>query len=117
MAERDKIIKSGQFTWPRMLFLAAVGLFVFLMVSAEGGKYLSIGYWILTLAICGLLVMVAIDYGVKMEKVELQPGQLHPTLSSSTAVSSVESVDRPRPAQVAAAKPKRKGSRPAKRRR
>jgi hypothetical protein len=115
MAERDKIIKSGQFTWSRMLFLAVVGLFVFLMVSAEGGKYLSIGYWVLTLAICGVLFMVAIDYGVEMEKVELSGREFH-ALQSSPAPSAVEPVDRPRAAQVAA-KPKRKGSRPAKRRR
>jgi hypothetical protein len=114
MAERDKIIKGGQFTWPRMVFLAAVGIFVFLMVSAEGGKYLSIGYWVLTLAICALLFMVAIDYGVQMEKVELTGREFH---AAVPAPSAVEPADRPRPAQVTVAKPKRKGSRPAKRRR
>ena len=87
MAERDKIIKGGQITWPRLLFLAAVGLFVFLMVSAEGGKYLAIGYWVLTLAICGLLFIIAIDYGIKMEAVELHHG--HPAPISSASVTSV----------------------------
>lgn len=54
MAERDKVIKSGQLTLPRILFLAVVGGVIVFTVYA-GGVYLSIGYWLLTVAICGLL--------------------------------------------------------------
>src|SRR5712691_4637777 len=76
MAERDKVIKSGQLTIPRILFLALIGGLIVAMVSF-GGKALIIGYWGLTVAICGLLYLIAIDYRVKMDKVELtgQPVQ------------------------------------------
>src|SRR5580765_8779751 len=70
MAERDKVIKSGQLTLPRILFLAVIGGIIVFTVYA-GGVYLTIGYWGLTIAICGLLFLIAIDYGVKIEKVSL----------------------------------------------
>jgi hypothetical protein len=70
MAEKDKVIKSGQLTLPRILFLVAVGVVIAGMV-ALGGKFLIIGYWVVTLTICGLLYLIAIDYGVHMEKVDL----------------------------------------------
>ena len=114
MAERDKVIKSGQVTLPRVLFLAAIGGIIVFTVYA-GGIYLAIGYWFITLAICVLLFLIAIDYGVKMEKVNLQvePGQaaaaaaaVEPTNAATTGVKAAVEV-----------RPKKRTSRPAKRRR
>ena len=70
MAERDKVIKSGQLTLPRILFLALIGGAIVFTVYA-GGIFLTLGYWLITLALCVLLFLIAIDYGVKMEKVNL----------------------------------------------
>ncbi len=112
MAERDKVIKSGQLTLPRILFLVVVGGIIVFTVYA-GGVYLSIGYWFLTIAICGLLFLIAIDYGVKMDKVNLtaEPAQ--------AAAASAESTSAPTPSlktTLGEARPKKR-SRPAKRRR
>ena len=68
MAE-DKILKSGQFTIARLLFLVACGA-VIVGIVALGGKFLSIGYLLLSAVICVLLYLVAIDYGVKMDTVD-----------------------------------------------
>ena len=112
MAERDKVIKSGQLTLPRILFLAAVGGVIVFTVYA-GGVYLSIGYWGLTIAICGLLFLIAIDYGVDMEKISLtaEPGQAavaaEPTNASTAGLKTT----------LGEARPKKRTSRPAKRRR
>ena len=113
MAERDKVIKSGQLTLSRLLFLAAVGgIIVFTVYS--GGVFLSIGYWLLTLAICVLLYLIAIDYGVKMDKVDLTSQPLQAAAgpdATSTAVPGLK-------ASAAEVRPKRRsGARPAKRRR
>lgn len=112
MAERDKVIKSGQLTIPRLLFLAVVGGLIVAMVSL-GGKALIIGYWGLTLAICGLLYLIAIDWRVKMDKVDLT-GQPTPTtaLPEPTGVTS-ESVK----TTMGQPRAKRRPSRSAKRRR
>lgn len=111
MAERDKVIKSGQLTIPRIAFLAVVGLLLWAIVFL-GGVYLSIGYWILTLGICGLLFLIAIDYGVKMDRVSLasEPVQAVATESGSVAPSALK-------ASTAEPKAKKRTSRPAKRRR
>ena len=112
MAERDKIIKSGQLTLPRIAFLGLVGLVLWAIVYF-GGVFLSIGYWLLTLAICGLLFLIAIDYGVKIEKVELAAETGHPdALAESTATPSAELKT-----TMGGPRPKRRTSRPAKRRR
>jgi|SRR5258705_4637501 len=113
MAERDKVIKSGQLTLPRILFLVVIGGIIVFTVYA-GGVYLSIGYWFLTIAICGLLFLIAIDYGVKMDKVSLtaEPAQ--------AAVASAESTSAATPSlktTLGEARPKKRTSRPAKRRR
>ncbi|MEK6322606.1 MAG: hypothetical protein AABN33_13100 [Acidobacteriota bacterium] len=113
MAERDKVIKSGQITLPRILFLALVGGIIVFTVYA-GGVYLSIGYWFLTLAISGLLFLIAIDYGVKMDRVDLsvQPVQAAAAAESTSAAMPSLKTSAPE------ARPKRRsGSRPAKRRR
>ena len=111
MAEKDKVIKSGQLTLPRILFLLAVGAVVAGMV-AVGGKFLIVGYWVLTLAICGLLYLISIDYGIRMEAVDLtaQP-------SPSGAGEAPPTGDTPRAAAPAEPRAKRRTSRPAKRRR
>ena len=62
----DKVIKSGQFTLPRLLFLVVSGLLVFIIVAT--GR-LNIGYILLTLAICVLLYLIATDWGVQMESI------------------------------------------------
>jgi len=111
MAEKDKVIKSGQLTLPRILFLVVVGVVVAGMV-AVGGKFLIIGYWVLTLAICGLLYLIAIDYGVHMEKVDLTG---HPT--QTAAVEAAPAAESTRAATPAEPRAKRRTTRPVKRRR
>lgn len=111
MAEKDRIIKSGQLTLPRLLFLAAIGGMIVFMVYF-GGIWLSIGYWVITLGISLLLYLIAIDYGVKMEKVDLATAQ------STAAGTPPEPVTTPREIKAAAeARPKRRTNRPVKRRR
>jgi hypothetical protein len=113
MAERDKVIKSGQLTVPRILFLAAVGGIIVFTVYA-GGIYLSIGYWVITLAICVLLFMIAIDYGVKMDKVDLSAQPIQATAAAEATTATVQGLK----TSAAEARPKRRsGSRPTKRRR
>jgi len=111
MADRDKVIKSGQFTLPRILFLALIGGLIVAMV-ALGGKALIIGYWVMTLAICALLYLIATDYGVKMDTVNLtgQPAQAAAIESAPAAAEGA------RPA-AADSRVKRRPSRPVKRRR
>ena len=112
MAEKDKVIKSGQLTLPRIIFLVAVGVVIAGMV-ALGGKFLIIGYWVLTLAICGLLYLIAIDYGVHMEKVDLSG---HPTPAALEATPAAEATR----VATSSAEPRAKRrttGRPAKRRR
>ncbi len=112
MAERDKVIKSGQLTLPRILFLAVVGGIIVFTVYA-GGIFLSLGYWFLTIAICGLLFLIAIDYGVKMDKVSL-------TVEPAQAAAAIEPTGAATPSlktTLGEARPKKRTSRPAKRRR
>ena len=110
MAE-DKIIKSGQLTLPRLVFLALAGGLIALFV-ARGGVWLTVGYFALTAFLCVLLFLIAIDYGVKMDKVRLH-GQ--PTEGPvPDEVSPAREIFRPTAAEP---RPKRKGSRAAKRRR
>ncbi len=111
MAEKDKVIKSGQLTLPRILFLVAVGIVVAGMV-AVGGKFLIVGYWVLTLAICALLYLISIDYGIHMEKVDLtaQP-------ASPAAIEATPAVSPAGAAATAEPRTKRRTSRPVKRRR
>ncbi|MEK6410232.1 MAG: hypothetical protein AABN34_25175 [Acidobacteriota bacterium] len=112
MAERDKVIKSGQITLPRILFLAVVGGIIVSTVYA-GGIFLSIGYWSLTLAICALLFVIAMDYGVKMDKVDLSGQQAQAAAPAEAAAAAAPSVK----TAIGDARPKKRGSRPVKRRR
>jgi hypothetical protein len=112
MAEKDKVIKSGQLTLSRLFFLAIIGVLVAGMV-ALGGKFLIIGYWVLTLAICGLLYLISIDYGIHMDKVDLTS---HP--APTAALADAPGTDAPRAAAAAESRVKRRtSSRPVKRRR
>ena len=111
MAERDKVIKSGQLTLPRILFLAVIGGSIVFTVY-KGGIYLTLGYWLITLALCVLLFLIAIDYGVNMEKVNLagNPVQAAAMEADVAPVSSLKtSLGDPRP--------KKRTARAAKRRR
>ena len=111
MAEKDKVIKSGQLTLSRLFFLAVIGVLVAGMV-ALGGKFLIIGYWLLTLAICGLLYLISIDYGIHMDKVDLNS---HP--APTAALEGSPAADAPRAAAATEPRAKRRTSRPVKRRR
>jgi hypothetical protein len=113
MAERDKIIKSGQLTLPRILLLAVVGGIIVSTVYA-GGVYLTVGYWLITLAICALLFLIAIDYGVTMDKVtfSVDPVQaLGATLETADPTTPIVKTTLGEP------RAKKRTSRPAKRRR
>src|SRR5947207_1634431 len=112
MAERDKVIKSGQLTLPRLLFLVVVGGAIVFTVYA-GGIYLSIGYWLLTLSICGLLFLIAIDWGVKMDKIDLT-GQSVPAAGPADVAATIAA---PVSRAAAEVRPKKRSARPAKRRR
>lgn len=65
MAE-EKVLKGGQITIPRILFLLVVGGLITATV-ALGGVWLSIGYWLITLGLCVLLYLISVDYGVNMD--------------------------------------------------
>src|SRR5215470_15111802 len=112
MAEKDKVIKSGQLTLPRILFLGVLGLIIAGMV-ALGGKFLIIGYWVLTLSICGLLYLIAVDYGIHMEKVDASGPALPAPVPGEVAAPA----DASRAASTADIRVKRRPSRTAKRRR
>ncbi len=111
MAEKDRVLKSGQFTFSRLLFLAAVGGLVVAMV-ALGDIWLNIGYWVITLAICGVLFLVAIDYGTHIETVPLtsEPAQVRANLDAQTPAAGEATLTRE-------ARARRRTTRPAKRRR
>lgn len=113
MAERDKVIKSGQLTLPRILFLAVIGGIIVFTVYA-GGIFLSLGYWLITLTICGLLFLIAIDYGVKMEKVNLT---VEPAQAAAAAMDANGAATPSLKTTLGEARPKKRTSRPARRRR
>ena len=112
MAERDKVIKSGQLTIPRILFLVLVGGMIVMMVSL-GGKALIIGYWVLTLAICGLLYLIAIDWRVNMERIDLTGPSVQPATAQELSTAPTAGVR----TTLGEARPKKRTSRAAKRRR
>lgn len=113
MAERDKVIKSGQITLPRILFLAVVGGVIVFTVYA-GGIFLTLGYWLITLAICGLLFLIAIDYGVKMEQVNLAAD---PVQAAAATMEPGNAATPSLKATLGEPRAKKRTSRPAKRRR
>jgi hypothetical protein len=103
----EKILKSGQFTIARLLFLAACGA-VIVGIVALGGQFLSIGYLLLSAVICVLLYLVAIDYGVKMDTID--------TTAAKAQALPLESAVVARPV-VDDSKTRKRGSRTVKRRR
>lgn len=108
MAE-DKVIKSGQLTIPRLAFLGLCGLILFVIVATG---QLAIGYLLITGVLCLLLLLVTIDYRVSYEA-EVKPSQSQQQQTVAAGTAEV-------PAPVVAARearPRRRGSRPAKRRR
>jgi hypothetical protein len=84
---QDKLIKTGQLTFARLLFLVFCGALLFAFV-ALGGKFLTVGYFLVTLAICVLLFLIAIDYGVKIEKVTTSESAATPVLDQTVPVAS-----------------------------
>ncbi|HET9533711.1 MAG TPA: hypothetical protein VFQ92_25395 [Blastocatellia bacterium] len=104
---KDKIIKSGQFTFRRILFLAVIGGIIVGTV-AMGGLWLNIGYWLITLGLVVLLLLIAFDYGVSFERVEAQPQQPQPLAAVEPSVVSQT---------VSEARVRRRSSRQVKRRR
>jgi len=111
----EKVIKSGQLTLSRVFFLAVCGGIVFLLVAS--GK-LIIGYHLLTLVLCGLLFLIATDWGVNLEPVETARLAGRPD-ERQAGVSTGSQSTEPMTAQAAArdARVKRKSSRQSKRRR
>ena len=79
---------------------------------AIGGLALNIGYWALSLGISALLYLIAIDYGIKMDKIDTAaPAQV------TAAASGVPSPATETPRTTSEVRVKRKTNRPAKRRR
>ena len=107
----EKLIKSGQLTLPRLLFLGLTGALIAFFV-ARGGIWLTIGYFALTAFLCVLLFLIAIDYGVTMDKVRLQGQPSEGPVPDE--VTPAREIFRPTATEP---RPKRKGGRPAKRRR
>lgn len=110
MAE-EKVIKSGVLTIPRLLFLAVVGLVIALTVW-RGGVWLTIGYWLMTLGLSGLLFLIAMDYGVSKDKMRIGPAS-EPIDAPAAAITAQEGER----ASAAAPRVRRRTSRPTKRRR
>jgi hypothetical protein len=89
------------------LFLAVAGG-VIVGTVAMGGLWLTVGYWLITLSLVVLLLLIAFDYGVNMEKVETQPQQSQTVTGIESAVVSQT---------VSEARVRRRSSRQVKRRR
>jgi hypothetical protein len=104
----DKIIKSGQFTLKRLLFLVVSGL---LLVAVVWSGHLNIGYLLLTAVLCVLLLLIAMDYGVNMEKVQF--GSVAPSPNPNI----VPVVDPERQKAPLPARARRRVGKPGKRRR
>lgn len=105
----DKIIKAGQLTLPRILFLAGCGAALFIIVASG---QLGMGYLLVSAVLCLLLFLVVIDYRVDISKVNLpersaQQVVVTPQIPAETA-RAVGREARPQ---------RRRSSRPAKRRR
>jgi len=94
----DRLLKRGQLTMPRLLSLAAIAGFIVAAVWL-GGVWLTIGYWAITVAFCLLLFLIAIDYGVDMEKAypehrALEPDKTEAGKDAPDAKSLSEPADR-----------------------
>jgi hypothetical protein len=108
MAE-EKVIKSGVLTIPRLLSLAVIGLIIFLTVWSG---LLAIGYWLMTLGLCGLLTLILMDYGINKKILDLEAGPDQagtPEIQSTSSEVVAASANAPRV--------RRRAGRPTKRRR
>ncbi len=114
----DRLLKRGQLTMPRLLSLAAIAGFIVASVWL-GGVWLTIGYWAITLAFCLLLFLIAIDYGVEMDKAYPDHRALEPDKTEAVkAASETESLSQPADLHAATAqKPPLRVKRRARRRR
>jgi hypothetical protein len=104
----DKLIKSGQFTLKRFLFLVGAGL---ILVGVVWSGQLNVGYLLLTAVLCVLLLLVGMDYGVSMEKVEF--GSAAP-VPNPNLIAPVEAERQTAGSRIQARK---RAGKPAKRRR
>jgi hypothetical protein len=114
----DRLLKRGQLTLPRVLSLAAIAGFIVAAVSL-GGVWLTIGYWAITLGFCLLLFLIAIDYGVEMEKAYPEHRAIEPVKTEAGKAASdtkglLEPADLP---AATAQKPQLRAKRQARRRR
>jgi hypothetical protein len=106
----DKVIKSGQLTWSRLFFFLACGVAVYVIIQFG---LLNIGYLLLTAILCGLLLLIAMDYGVNIEKVDLSSNPAQAAAAQAVALSQ----DKPASTAVRVQPARRRPSRAAKRRR
>ena len=104
----DKLIKSGQFTAKRLLFLIASGL---LLVGVVWSGHLNLGYLLLTAVLCVLLLLISMDYGVNMEKVEFGTAAAQPN------PNIVPRVEAEKQAPLPSARTRKRPGKPTKRRR
>ncbi|MEW6129186.1 MAG: hypothetical protein AB1757_19255 [Acidobacteriota bacterium] len=98
MAE-DKLIKSGQVTFKRVFFLIVAGAVIVGFVYL-GGRALNIGYMLLTVAICVLLYLIAIDYGINLDKVEKHAPSTNSPLEPMLATSTTQPTTTPQRRKV-----------------
>jgi hypothetical protein len=114
----DRLLKRGQLTLPRLLALAAIAGVIVAAVWL-GGVWLTIGYWAVTLAFCLLLFLIAIDYGVEMEKAYPEHRVLEPDKTEAgKAAPDTRSLSEPaRQHATTAQKPQLRAKRQARRRR
>jgi hypothetical protein len=102
---KEQVLKSGQITLPRILFLLVVGGAITATV-ALGGIWLSIGYWAISLGLCVLLYLIAIDYGVTLDATDYksQPvadsSELSGDANEAARTTLADSKARRRPARV-----------------
>ena len=114
----DRLLKRGQLTLPRLLSLAAIAGVIVAAVWL-GGVWLTIGYWLITIGFCLLLFLIAIDYGVEMEKVSPEHRALEPDKTEAGKdAPDTKSLSEPADWQaVTAQKPQLRTKRQARRRR
>jgi len=106
----DKLIKSGQFTLKRLLFLGVSGGALVIVVATG---HLNLGYMLLTAVLCVLLFLIALDYGVNMEKVEFGSAAPQPNPNLAAAADP----DRQVVSVARDTKVRKRTGKPAKRRR
>ena len=107
----EKVIKSGQITLPRIIFLVACCAVIYFIVHFGA---LNVGYLLLTAILIGLLSLIAIDYKVQIDKVT--PGALQ-AQAANTSSDAAGSTSTPVLSASRDLRPKKRVARSAKRRR